>query len=251
MKCSNVELNDNLEVLVTYLRNLSQIRLEEHSRQIEEIDQDIHNKGRDRLQDSSIRLFTEQCRKFLSTQVQDSWEYIREGLSNPYPTVSPDAFSEIKDALESALPSVEEVTSYFDGMDVRCGKPQLKKLIDAVSKHVSEQRQLLLDVKDVEIRKFIQEILRDETKRSHETPTYLDTKLRRFKDNRLLVWLYLLLLSFGLLGGLSYLPKAVAGWVCGKDSVIACIKSIQIGHKPAKSAQSSGKIVSGKKVGKK
>lgn len=226
-----MELKDNLPALIAYLNNQSTIRLKEHSRAIEEIDQDLHNKGRDRLQESSIRRFIEQCRTFLSLQVEDSWAYLKNGLSDPYPDLTDEAFREIRDALEHVAPSVAEVTSYFDGIDERCGDPRLRKLIDEVNKQISEQRGLLLCVKEVEIKKFLQEVERLESKRQRELPTYYDRLLRWVKNRPILVWIYLLLLIPGVFGGLSYLYQRI----CGEYAGVQCITEIFAKESQAKS----------------
>lgn len=221
-----VQVQNILERLLPYLENQSGVRLKTHRRAIEDIHQSLANKGIDLLQEQAFLRFMEQCRNFLQEDIERTWTAIQQGLADPHPSICGDTSTKIHMTLDKGVSSVETTLSYFDKFEERLGRPQLKELVDKLKSEIANERSLLMQVKQLEIEKFIELVKRAEAKRLQALSTYFDDKLRWIKNRPLLVWCSLIISGIGILGGLSVALHPLKEWVCSEKPAFECAGSI-------------------------
>ena len=171
-----------IERLLPYLKNQAAVRLKTHLRAIEDIHQSLANKGIDLLQEQAFLRFMDQCRIFLQEDVEKTWTAIQQGLTDPHPSVCAEMSSKIHSALNEAVNSAETVLRYFDKFEEKLGRPQVKELVDRLRSEVPKERVLLMQVKQLDVEKFVELIKRAETQRLQALPTYFDEKIRWIKN---------------------------------------------------------------------
>jgi hypothetical protein len=223
---TQIQVETVLDRLLPYLKNQSTVRLKTHLRAIEDIHQTLANRGIDLLQEQAFLKFMEQCRVFLHEDIEKTWTLIQQGLTEPHPPVCHETSIKILTALNDAVSSSEIVLVYFDKFEERLGRPQLKELVDKLRSEVTNERMLLMQVKQLEAEKFIELIQRAETQRLQILPTYFDEKLRWIKNRPVLVWSSLFISGIGILGGLSVVLSPLKEWVCQDKPVLQCVRSV-------------------------
>jgi hypothetical protein len=200
----------------------SQDRRQVHKRKIEDLHQNLANRGIDIAFEPVMSQFIDQCRLHMEEDIQGTWGTVRDALKSPYPSFTENSLEEILSRITSTISSLEDVMSYFHEFDVRQGRPELKAWVERLKDVVLGERDAQMKLLRVEIVKFLDEARHEQQRLIESSPTYLDQKLRWIKNNRFLAWSSLIISAIGILGGLSVALAPVKKWVCDDLSLSQC-----------------------------
>lgn len=214
-----------LDETAPLLLRRSQDRRQVHKRKIEELHQNLADRGIDIAFEPVMSQFIDQCRLHMEDDIQGTWGTTKVALESPYPSFGEDSLQEILTRITSTISSLEDVLSYFHEFDVRLGRPELKAWVDRLRDAVSSERDAQLKLLRVEIVKFLDEARHEQQRLIESSPTYLDKRLRWIKNNRFLAWGSMIISAIGILGGLSVALAPVKEWVCNDLSIRECFVS--------------------------
>lgn len=213
-----MEIESALEPFISYLKERVATQAAVHRRKLDDLNQTFANRGIPISQEQVFVSFMNQCRIFLEEEANFCWTTIQAALSNPYPSLFSETRSKIFVVLDDVIPSESTIVDYFDGFVNRADSSEAMQTASRLKKQVRTERLLQIKIKQIEASKFVDVMERSELLRQHATPTLYDRWLRGVKNRSILLVIYLFILVFGLLGGLST-------WVCGKEYPLQCFSA--------------------------